>query len=74
MKIRKHANISQLVYAAPISSLQASIILQPHVCQLNQSPWDLSPPPSPPPYSPPSQVFLTNSGAILGTDLLAPAS
>ncbi|KAL8505459.1 hypothetical protein ACS0TY_016633 [Phlomoides rotata] len=67
MKNRKHANISQLVYAAPISSLQASIILQPHVCQLNQSTWDLSPPPSPPPYSPPSQVKGSGSSTENGS-------
>lgn len=67
MRIRKHAKISPLVYA--VSSLKAGVVLQPHVCQLNQSPWDVitfSPPPSPPP----SQVGLFFSGSVLDTDLL----
>ncbi|XP_057779495.1 uncharacterized protein LOC130998076 [Salvia miltiorrhiza] len=50
MRIRKHAKISPLLYAS--SSLKAGPLLQTHVCQLNQSPWDVmtfSPPSSPPP-------------------------
>ncbi|KAI3449805.1 hypothetical protein Pfo_006470 [Paulownia fortunei] len=57
MRIRKHAKISPLIYAA--SSLKPGTVLQTHVCQLNQSPWDVmsfSPPSTPPPPPPPSQV------------------
>ncbi|XP_073042369.1 uncharacterized protein [Primulina eburnea] len=50
MRIRKNAKISPLVYAA--ASLNPGILAQPHVCQLNQSPWDVMnfSPPSSPPY------------------------
>ncbi|CAI9770571.1 unnamed protein product [Fraxinus pennsylvanica] len=54
MRIRKHAKISPLVYAA--SSLKPGTLLQTHVCQLNQSPWDVLsflPPTTPPPPLPP---------------------
>ncbi|KAK6164277.1 hypothetical protein DH2020_001141 [Rehmannia glutinosa] len=57
MRIRKHAKISPLLYAA--SSLKPGTVLQTHVCQLNQSPWDVmkfSPPSTPPPPPPPSQA------------------
>ncbi|KAL8530215.1 hypothetical protein ACS0TY_007319 [Phlomoides rotata] len=49
MRIRKNAKISPVLYA--LSSLKEGVILEPHVCQLNQSPWDVmtfSPPSSPP--------------------------
>ncbi|KAG8389182.1 hypothetical protein BUALT_Bualt02G0202400 [Buddleja alternifolia] len=55
MRIRKHAKISALLYAT-----SSSTIPEPHVCQLNQSPWDVmsfSPPLTPPPPPPPSQVY-----------------
>ncbi|XP_022879051.1 uncharacterized protein LOC111396776 isoform X1 [Olea europaea var. sylvestris] len=56
MRIRKHAKICSLTYAA--SSLKPGTVLQTHVCQLNQSPWDVmsfSPPSTPsPPLPPPS--------------------
>ncbi|XP_073136915.1 uncharacterized protein [Henckelia pumila] len=50
MRIRRNAKISPLLYAA--TSLNPGIIAQPHVCQLNQSPWDVMSfsPPSSPPY------------------------
>ncbi|XP_022879056.1 uncharacterized protein LOC111396780 isoform X2 [Olea europaea var. sylvestris] len=54
MRIRKHAKICSLTYAA--SSLKPGTVLQTHVCQLNQSPWDVmsfSPPSTPPPPLPP---------------------
>ncbi|KAK6141493.1 hypothetical protein DH2020_024771 [Rehmannia glutinosa] len=57
MRIRKHAKISPLLYAA--ASLKPGTVLQTHVCQLNQSPWDVmkfSPPSTPPPPPPPSQA------------------
>lgn len=46
MRIRKHAKISPLLYYASSSSL-----IQTHLCQLNQSPWDVLtfPPPHPSP-------------------------
>ncbi|XP_047937889.1 protein virilizer homolog [Salvia hispanica] len=50
MRIRKNVKIAQLLNAA--SSLKSCPLLQPHICQLNQSPWDVitfSPPSSPPP-------------------------
>ncbi|KAL2487904.1 uncharacterized protein Fot_41196 [Forsythia ovata] len=53
MRIRKHAKISPLIYAA--SSLKPGTVFQTHVCQLNQSPWDVmsfSPPSTPPPPLP----------------------
>ncbi|XP_019193144.1 PREDICTED: uncharacterized protein LOC109187414 [Ipomoea nil] len=68
MRIRKHAKVSPLTYAA--SSLEAGALLHAHICQLNQSPWDvitfppeeqeegsssklLPPPPAQPPPPPP---------------------
>ncbi|KAL0459370.1 UNVERIFIED_CONTAM: hypothetical protein Slati_0564200 [Sesamum latifolium] len=57
MRIRKHAKISPLIYAT--SSLKPGTLLQTHVCQLNQSPWDVmsfSPPSTPPPPPPLFQV------------------
>ncbi|CAH9072746.1 unnamed protein product [Cuscuta epithymum] len=39
MRIRKHAKVSPLTYAA--ASLNSSALLQTHLCQLNQSPWDV---------------------------------
>ncbi|PIM97409.1 hypothetical protein CDL12_30121 [Handroanthus impetiginosus] len=57
MRIRKHAKISPVIYAT--SFLKPGTVLQTHVCQLNQSPWDVmtfSPPSTPPPPPPPSQV------------------
>ncbi|KAL3536798.1 hypothetical protein ACH5RR_000164 [Cinchona calisaya] len=56
MRIRKHAKISPLLYAS--SSSSATAFQTHHVCQLNQSPWDVmtfSPPhpsalPPPPPF------------------------
>ncbi|XP_075504326.1 uncharacterized protein LOC142541743 [Primulina tabacum] len=58
MRIRKHAKISPLLYA---TSPQDTVTLpQAHICQLNQSPWDVMnfslPRPCPPP-TPPSQVY-----------------
>ncbi|KAG8370826.1 hypothetical protein BUALT_Bualt13G0023800 [Buddleja alternifolia] len=53
MRIRKHAKLSPLLYAT--SSLNPQTLLQTHICQLNQSPWDVmtfSPPSSPPPPPP----------------------
>ncbi|KAG6434553.1 hypothetical protein SASPL_106191 [Salvia splendens] len=50
MRIRKNVKIAQLLNAT--SSLRPCPLLQPHICQLNQSPWDVitfSPPSSPPP-------------------------
>ncbi|KAL1546612.1 hypothetical protein AAHA92_23186 [Salvia divinorum] len=50
MRIRKNAKLSHLLSATP--SLKSCPLLQPHVCQLNQSPWDVitfSPSSSPPP-------------------------
>ncbi|KAG6437905.1 hypothetical protein SASPL_102836 [Salvia splendens] len=50
MRIRKNVKIAQLLNAT--SSLKSCPLLQPHICQLNQSPWDVitfSPPSSPPP-------------------------
>ncbi|XP_010316927.1 uncharacterized protein [Solanum lycopersicum] len=41
MRIRKHAKISPLHYAPSIFLQQHGVVLQPHVCQLNQSPWDV---------------------------------
>ncbi|XP_015065393.1 uncharacterized protein LOC107010628 isoform X2 [Solanum pennellii] len=41
MRIRKHAKISPLHYASSIFLQQHGVVLQPHVCQLNQSPWDV---------------------------------
>ncbi|XP_073302718.1 uncharacterized protein [Primulina huaijiensis] len=58
MRIRKHAKISPLLYAT--SSQDTVTLPQAHICQLNQSPWDVmnfSPPrPCLPPTSP-SQVY-----------------
>lgn len=68
MRIRKHAKISSLLYAT--SSLDPGTLPQGHICQLNQSPWDVmnfSPPrPSPPP-TPPSQVYGNNCFAGNGS-------
>ncbi|GFP82931.1 hypothetical protein PHJA_000436200 [Phtheirospermum japonicum] len=66
MRIRKHAKISPLVYAT--SSLKPGTHLQTHVCQLNQSPWDVmkfSPPSTPPP--PPPQVDGDGACAVNGS-------
>ncbi|CAA2965548.1 Hypothetical predicted protein [Olea europaea subsp. europaea] len=52
MRIRKHAKISPLVY--PSSSLKSGTVLQTHVCQLNQSPWDVMSFSLPSPLPPPS--------------------
>ncbi|KAG5622142.1 hypothetical protein H5410_007360 [Solanum commersonii] len=41
MRIRKHAKISPLHYASSVFLQQHGALLQPHVCQLNQSPWDV---------------------------------
>ncbi|XP_055805013.1 uncharacterized protein LOC129873846 isoform X2 [Solanum dulcamara] len=41
MRIRKHAKISPLHYASSIFFQQHGAVLQTHVCQLNQSPWDV---------------------------------
>ncbi|KAI3460985.1 hypothetical protein Pfo_017648 [Paulownia fortunei] len=74
MRIRKHAKISPLVYAA--SSLKPGTVIQTHVCQLNQSPWDVmsfSPPSTPPrpplPPRPPSQVNESDVCAGNGSSL-----
>ncbi|KAL3647712.1 hypothetical protein CASFOL_008680 [Castilleja foliolosa] len=66
MRIRKHAKISPLVYAT--SSLKLGTHLQTHICQLNQSPWDVmmfSPPSTPPP--PPPQVDGDGDCAVNGS-------
>ncbi|CAH9089307.1 unnamed protein product [Cuscuta europaea] len=69
MRIRKHAKVSPLTYAA--ASLNSSALLQTHFCQLNQSPWDVvtfpledeqQPSPStlrppPPPHGPHAPLF-----------------
>ncbi|XP_073049061.1 uncharacterized protein [Primulina eburnea] len=58
MRIRKHAKISPLLYAT--SSQDTVTLPQAHICQLNQSPWDVmnfSPPRPCPPPTPPSQVY-----------------
>ncbi|CAA0823946.1 Putative membrane lipoprotein [Striga hermonthica] len=58
MRIRKHAKISPLVYAAA-SLHPGAALLQTHVCQLNQSPWDVMDFSRPPPtttHPPPHQV------------------
>ncbi|KAL2470525.1 wrc domain-containing protein [Abeliophyllum distichum] len=64
MRIRKNAKISPLIYAA--SSLKPGTVLQTHICQLNQSPWDVmsfSPPSTPlPPLPPPSLQVNGNDG------------
>nr|GMC77065.1 zinc finger CCCH domain-containing protein 4-like [Ipomoea batatas] len=39
MRIRKHAKVSPLTYAA--SSLKPGALLHAHICHLNQSPWDV---------------------------------
>ncbi|GER24950.1 growth-regulating factor 3 [Striga asiatica] len=60
MRIRKHAKISPLVYAAA-SIHPGAAVLQTHVCQLNQSPWDVMdfsrPPPTTTPPPPPQLYF-----------------
>ncbi|XP_073300849.1 uncharacterized protein [Primulina huaijiensis] len=68
MRIRKRAKISTLLYAT--SSLDPGTLPQAHICQLNQSPWDVmnfSPPPPSPPPMPSSQVNGNDSFAGNGS-------
>ncbi|XP_073054976.1 uncharacterized protein [Primulina eburnea] len=68
MRIRKRAKISTLLYAT--SSLDPGALPQAHICQLNQSPWDVmnfSPPPPSPPPMPSSQVNGNDSFAGNGS-------
>ncbi|XP_073136115.1 uncharacterized protein [Henckelia pumila] len=65
MRIRKHAKISPLLYAT--SSLDPGTLPQPHICQLNQSPWDVMNFSPPPPSPPPSQVNGNDSFAGNGS-------
>lgn len=59
MRIRKHAKISPLLYTA--SSLNPAAVTQTHVCQLNQSPWDvITFPPQDPATLPPPPPFLVS--------------
>lgn len=59
MRIRKHAKISPLLYAS--SSLKPGTVIQTHVCQLNQSPWDVMTFPPPDPSTlPPPPAFLVD--------------
>ncbi|CAN4080183.1 unnamed protein product [Withania somnifera] len=81
MRIRKHAKISPLQYASSAFLEQHGAVLQPHVCQLNQSPWDvitfpiedndnnheLFPLPPPPPPSASYMLDGYDSCAVNGT-------
>ncbi|KAF4386678.1 hypothetical protein F8388_006633 [Cannabis sativa] len=40
MRIRKNAKVSPLLFSSHASAPE---VLQSHVCQLNQSPWDVIP-------------------------------
>ncbi|KAL2487901.1 putative membrane lipoprotein [Forsythia ovata] len=65
MRIRKHARISPLIYGA--SSLKPGTVLQTHVCQLNQSPWDVmsfSPPSTPQPLLPPPSFQINGNDSF----------
>ncbi|KZV15797.1 hypothetical protein F511_02013 [Dorcoceras hygrometricum] len=72
MRIRKNAKISPLFYGT--ASLNPGILAQPHVCQLNQSPWDVMSfsPPSSPPYQVSRIPIRPNSLLLMGADLLPP--
>ncbi|RAL41854.1 hypothetical protein DM860_009036 [Cuscuta australis] len=77
MRIRKHAKVSPLTYAAAAASSikPGAVKLPTRICQLNQSPWDVitfpiedeSSPSSPHPAAPPPHLFLLQSGGCGGT-------
>ncbi|CDP08782.1 unnamed protein product [Coffea canephora] len=71
MRIRKHAKISPLLYAS--SSLKPGTVIQTHVCQLNQSPWDVMtfPPPDPSTLPPPPAFLVDKDHSYFPNGLLS---
>ncbi|KAK2988442.1 hypothetical protein RJ640_022279 [Escallonia rubra] len=61
MRIRKHAKISPLLFSSSTDN-----ILQTHVCQLNQSPWDviIFSPDEPSPYQLDGDDSFTGNGSL----------
>ncbi|CAK9134388.1 unnamed protein product [Ilex paraguariensis] len=71
MRIRKHAKISPLMFSS--SGLQTETLFQTHMCQLNQSPWDVitfppsdpaTPQPPPPPFQVDGDDSFTGNGSL----------